>query len=104
MSTLQDIKPTKVTVNINGEDKELKFNLNAYANIEEELCLAMPDAFNLLYSGSMKAMRIFLWAGLLHLDKNINMEQVGEIDNFEGLMDSLNTAIDASMPKSSEDE
>lgn len=99
MSKLQDIKPKKVTVNINGVEKELKFDLNAFANIEEQLCTSIPNAFSMLEAGSMKAMRVFLWAGLLHQDKNLDIEEVGKISSLEGIMDSLGLAIEASMPK-----
>ncbi len=104
MSALEDIRQKNITVNINGTDKELKFNLNAYASIEEELCVPMPDAFELLYGGSMKAMKVFLWAGLLHLDRNINMDEVGKIDNFEGIIESIHEAVEKSLPSSNDDE
>lgn len=99
MSTLENIRPKKVTVNFNGIEKELKFDLNAYANIEEQLCTPIPNAFAMLEAGSMKAMRAFLWAGLLHQDKNLSIDEIGKISNFEGIMDSLSEAIEASMPK-----
>ena len=104
MSTLEDIKSKKITVNIDGAEKELKFDLNAYAAIEDNLCIPIPNAFALLDSGSLKAVRAFLWAGLLHQNKNLSIEEVGKMDDFEGIMDSLQAAIDISMPKSDEDE
>jgi len=104
MSTLQDIKPKKVTVNINGTKKELKFDLNAYAEIEDKLCTPIPNAFALLESGSMKAMRAFLWGGLLHQDKNLKIEEIGKLESFEGIMDVISEAIEVSMPKDEENE
>lgn len=103
MTTIEDIKPKKVTVKINGVEKELKFDLNAYANIEEHLCVPIPNAFALLESGSMKAVRAFLWAGLVHQDKNLKVEEVGQIANFEGIVDAIGEAIESSMPKGSDD-
>jgi hypothetical protein len=99
MSTLEDIKLKKVTVNIEGTEKELRFDLNAYANIEEQLCTPIPNAFAMLDSGSLKAMRAFIWAGLLHQDKNLKIEEIGQITNLEGIMDAVSQAIEASMPK-----
>ena len=104
MSTLQDIKPKKVIVNINGKEKELKFNLNAYAAVEDHLCIPIPNALALLDSGSLKAVRAFLWAGLLHQDNNVTIEEVGNIENFEGIMEPLSEAIEISLPRSNEDE
>jgi hypothetical protein len=99
MSTLEDIKLKKVTVNIDGVEKELRFDLNAYANIEEHLCAPIPNAFSMLEAGSMKAMRAFLWAGLLHENKTLDIEEVGRLTSLEGIMEALSEAIEASMPK-----
>ena len=104
MTNLEDIKQKKVTVNINGVEKELLFNLNAYANIEEHLGTSIPNAFKMVDSGSIKAIRAFIWAGLLHNDKNLSIEEVGSITSIEGLIDAISEAVEVSMPEQEENE
>lgn len=36
MSELEKIKPTKVTIKIKGEDREIKFGFSAWAKLEEK--------------------------------------------------------------------
>lgn len=66
MSKLEDVRaPKPVTINLGGEERELQFDMNAYAELEKRYG-SVEKAMNTLQQGKMSDLRIVLWAGLIH--------------------------------------
>lgn len=71
-----------VTIELDKERK-LRYTLNALAEIEERLGVPL-DELDKVTMG-IKQLRVFLWAGLLHEDKNLTEIEVGDMVDFENL-------------------
>ncbi|MCW2278739.1 hypothetical protein [Heliophilum fasciatum] len=61
--------------------RNLRYTLNALAEIEDKLGVNVGemDGANL----GIKAIRVILWAGLIHEDTELTETQVGEMVDFE---------------------
>lgn len=100
MGNLKDIKPRSIKVQMDKE-RVLKFDLNAFAELEDVVG-SIPELFRKLETGSLKAIRAFLWAGLLHEDKSLTIEHVGSLIDFQGLENiskQLQLALGDSLPE-----
>lgn len=105
MSNLKDVrsKGTPITLN-DGVERELKFTLNALAEMEDRYG-SVDEAFKQLDNGSIKAVRFVLWAGLMHNDDSLTERQVGNLIDtqcMEGIMKQLSAAFDNDMTKEDE--
>ena len=97
---LHDVKPVTVSLTLDKE-RALKYDLNAFAEIEE-VYGSMQQAFAAMQSGSMKAARTLLWAGLLHEDEKLTPRNVGALvtlDNMNSVMDAISEALLEAMPE-----
>ncbi|QGG47654.1 hypothetical protein [Heliorestis convoluta] len=63
--------------------RQLRYTLNAFAEIEERLGVPLAELGNIKLG--MKTVRTILWAGLLHEDISITEEEVGDMVGFEKL-------------------
>jgi hypothetical protein len=102
MANLHDVRGKKITIKLNdGVERELKFTLNAMAELEEAYG-SVEKAFEALEkSNSIKALRKVLWAGLLHEENPMTEMQVGnlvDITYMQELVDSMTTALTNDMP------
>ena len=101
MSNIKDVKSKGTPITLNdGIERELKFTLNALAEMEERYGTVVA-AFKALDSGSIKAVRFVLWAGLMHTDDNLTERQVGNLIDTQcmaNIMESLGIAFDNDMP------
>ena len=101
MSNLRDAKPRVKTITLNdGVEREIRFTLNAMAELEERYG-SVDAAFAALNTGSVKAVRCLLWAGMIDTDENLTEQQVGkliDIDCLNRIMDDLNAAMEEDMP------
>ena len=101
MSNLRDAKPRVKTITLNdGVAREICFTLNAMAELEERYG-SVDAAFAALNTGSVKAVRCLLWAGMIDTDENLTEQQVGkliDIDCLNRIMDDLNAAMEEDMP------
>lgn len=91
----------KITLS-DGVEREIKFTLNAMAELEERYG-SVEDAFKVLEEkNSMKALRCILWAGLMHDKANpLTETQVGDLIDLKymkELMDSLGQAFEKDLP------
>lgn len=102
MSNLRDVKPRVKTITLNdGVAREVKFTLNAMAELEDKYG-SIDAAFKALDAGSIKAARFILWAGLLHTEENLTEQQVGnliDIDCLNNVMESMADALGEDMPQ-----
>lgn len=106
MSNLHEVKPRVKTITLNdGVERELRFTLNAMAEMEDKYG-SVDAAFAKLDEGSIKAARFILWAGLLHNDKeHLTEQQVGNLIDMESLQQIMKRMADAmteDMPQSNE--
>lgn len=100
MSNLADIRPKPVKVMLDKE-RTLKFDLNAFAALEEEHG-SVEAALDSLDKGSVKALRAVLWAGLVHEDENLTAKDVGRLITLADLQrvtEAVNEAISRSLPQ-----
>ena len=101
MSKLQDVKSKAVQITLtDGVERELKFTLNAMAELEDKYG-SVDEAFDKLEQGSIKAVRFILWAGLMHCEDIASELQVGELIDIaymNEIMESVGSAFESDMP------
>lgn len=105
MGNVRDIRAKLIPMQLDKE-RHLKFDLNAFAELEE-LYGDINTAFEEMQKGSIKAIRAMLWCGLIHEDKTLTLEQVGEmvhLGNINEVMNAITQAISEAMPKVDETE
>lgn len=86
------------TINIGGEERTLRFDMNAMAEIEERLDITLRPASiqeDLLELANRpmklaKTARIVLWAGLIHKNPELRLEDVGKWVDFENVQEVMN--------------
>lgn len=76
MAQLSDVREKVVTLELGGKERTLKFDLNAFAELEERFG-SVEEAMRALQQGGMKAIRTILWVGLIH-EEVILDEKTGE--------------------------
>lgn len=95
------VKPVSVPITFpDGVTRSLFFDLNALCLLESECGMTYDEGLKKLNKGSPVAMRAFLWAGLVHADEEISLEQVGawivpqNISSFtDAIVDALQQAV-----------
>lgn len=102
MANLNDVKRKPINVTLkDGIERELIFDLNAMAELEDAYG-SVESAFDALENkGSVKALRKVLWAGLLHEENPMSERQVGELVDIQYMAEivgSLNEALASDMP------
>lgn len=104
MGNINDVKPKLVPIQLDKK-RHLKFDLNAFAELEE-LYGDMNAVFEAMQKGSIKAIRAMLWAGLVHEDKELTIEQVGsmiDMSNINDVVETVSKAIGEALPKVEDD-
>jgi hypothetical protein len=76
MSNIKDLRPDPVTVELGGKTRTIKYDLNAFAELEKRY-ETIDAAMEALQSGGMLGMRTVLWAGLIHEEVELD-ERTGE--------------------------
>lgn len=106
MSDLQTLRNKAVTINLDGKDRTLIYDLNAFADLEE-VYGDLNSMLTALQSGSIKAVRKFLYVGFLHDDENITEREVGkmfDMSNIEEVTKKLEEAMTKALPPVEEKE
>lgn len=102
MANLNEVRRKAVKITLSdGIERELKYTLNALAELEDKYG-SVDKAFKALDTGSIKAVRFVLWAGMIHIEPPLTERQVGnliDIQQMEEMMGLLNTAMAEDMPK-----
>lgn len=105
MSNIKDVKAKSIPITLcDGVERELKFTLNALAELEDHYG-TVDAAFKALDGGSFKAIRFVLWAGLVHADSALTEKQVGaliDVQSMPEIIEQLGNALDNDLPKDSE--
>ncbi|MFV9511805.1 hypothetical protein [Tepidibacillus sp. LV47] len=102
---VNDIKAKLIPI-ILDKERHLKFDLNAFAELEE-LYGDFQTAMDAMQKGSIKAIRAMLWAGLIHEDKSLTVEDVGsmiDMSNINEVVGIISKAISEAMPKGDEEK
>ena len=96
---LEDIREKAVTV-ILDKERHIIFDLNALADLEEEYG-DITEAFKKLQSGSIKAIKKFIFIGLKHEDEELTEKEVGKmvtLENMGILGNAVNEAMEVGLP------
>lgn len=103
MSNLREVKPRVKTITLNdGVERELRFTLNAMAEMEDKYG-SVDAAFKKLDEGSIKAARFILWAGFQHLEEEgLTERKVGDLldlGSLQRIMATMSEAMAEDMPQ-----
>jgi hypothetical protein len=101
MSNLNNIRERNVPVTLNGETKNLRYDLNAIAELEDKFG-SLDNIQEALNSGSLKSLRTFLWAGLIHENETLTEKELGSwlsLADLFVLQKDIVKAIEMSNPK-----
>lgn len=80
--------------------RRLRYTLNSLAEIEEKLGVPVQKLAEA--EMGMKAVRVFLWAGLIHEDAELTEREVGEMvdfDNFQYVQEKIAEAFQNAVAK-----
>lgn len=112
MANLKNVRPLKIMMELGDKQREIKFDLNAFAELEKRFG-TVEKAMEKMQSGGMSAIKTVLWVGLIHeeavLDEdtgepikyNITPFQVGSwitMQNLEEVSRNLTRAMGADLP------
>jgi hypothetical protein len=102
MGKAVEIRPSKVTVELDGENYELVYNFNAFCAIEEKYG-SIGAAMNALEHGSLTAYRVLLWAGLQEKHPGVFKEprDVGRAMKLNAVQysEAIAKALEAALPQ-----
>jgi hypothetical protein len=103
MTNLEQVKRKAIKVELaDGKEREIKFTLNAMAELEEKYG-SVDDAFKVLEGGSLKAIRFFLWATIQQEEKeDLSEKQLGDlidISSIGNIINAMNEASSQDMPQ-----
>jgi hypothetical protein len=96
-----------IPIELGGKTRHLRYTFNSLCRLEEETGIPIGDIGN-FKSGSLRltTLRALIWAGLVHDDKDLTPEAVGEI--FEDMdlgtiADKIGEAFEAAFPEIDEE-
>lgn len=99
MANVKRVKRQPIYIELDKK-RQLKFTLNAMAELEDKYG-TIDEAMKKLDSGSMKAIRFMLWAGLMHEDDALTETQVGdmlEMQDLQEIAEKLNKTMGIDLP------
>lgn len=102
MANVNKVKRAPVYVEID-KTRQLRYTLNSFALMEDRYN-TIDEAMKLMEGGSVKAIRFLLWIGLIHEDKSLTEEMVGDMIELGDLADiaqMVNTAMSVDLPDQS---
>lgn len=106
MSKVTEIRTKSVPVTIDDKVYNLRYNMNAFADIELEYG-GINEAMSAMREGSVVAMRKILWWGLRHENESLTERQAGALLDLAGMkmiLDPLTDAIESSLPPMTDEE
>lgn len=95
-----NVKVKKIEIELD-KPRTIVFDLNAFCELEEKFG-NIEKAFEVLQSGSMKAVRTLLWTGLVHEDEALTEKEVGKMVSFSNvklLTQKLTEAMSEGLPE-----
>lgn len=101
MSGVADVKRKSIKIKLDdGAEYELRFTLNALAELEDRYGSPQVAFDKLEKEQSMKALRFILWAGMQDAHPDMTEKQVGALidtANMQNLMESISNVFDSDM-------
>lgn len=80
MSNIKDLQMPQAKFYLGGRERTIKFDLNAFAELEKRFG-SVEKAFTEFEQGDIKAIKLVLWAGLIHDEAVIN-EETGDVEKY----------------------
>ena len=83
------------------KERHIRFDLNAFAELEEATGKTLTDSIDDIGKGSLKTVRTVLWAGLAWEDPELTPQMVGSyigMHNLSAVTEALTEAISAALP------
>lgn len=102
MSQLNDVKRKPIYINLKGEEHEIVFSLEAFAELEERYG-TVDDAMEEINKGKIKDIKFFLWTALLHEDNPLSENEVAkaiDIRDLKEIVANVMKALGADAPAS----
>ena len=92
-----------VPIQLGGKTRNLKYGFNALVDLETSLGIPIQGLLQVLTTkATLKDMRAILWVGLIHEDKTLTPEDVGNmiesLSDYEAIGVAVKTAIEAAFP------
>ncbi len=106
MSNVDKVRTKTVPVVIDGKPHSLRYDLNAFADIESQYD-DIDKALVALGKGSPTAMRVVLWAGLRHENEKLTIREVGVMfgmPEIDAISNEMTEAIESSLPELTDDQ
>ena len=104
MSHVNEIKIKPIPI-VLDKPRTIVFDLNSFAELEESYG-SVQAVLDEMAKGSIKALRLLLWAGLVHEQDNLTPKDVGRLIQFGDvpkLTDLLNGALEKAQPSPEEE-
>jgi hypothetical protein len=101
-SNLKTIKSKGVQINLGEKEYILKFDLNAFAELED-LEGNINEVLVKVEKGSVKSIRSLIWAGLQGNDNPPTLKEVGsniDLGDIETLSNKITEALGVALPDS----
>lgn len=101
MSNVKDVRIKPIKIMLDGEEHSLCYDLNAFAELEEKYG-TVEKALQAMEKGNFRAVRTFIWAGMLREDENITERKVGSLitpGQLEDLAAKIGEALEQASPK-----
>lgn len=105
MSNVNDVRIKKVTVELD-KTRTLLYDLNAFAEMEDRYG-SIQAILDDVSKGSIKALRLVLWAGLIHEDDSLSPYDVGKWIKFADIArvsELLGKALELTQPTPEQEE
>ena len=92
-----------VPITLGGQTRNLKYGFNALVTLEETFGVKINELLTTLAGGlRLSDMRAILWAGLIHEDKALTPEAVGDmidgVEDIAAIGTAIKAAIEAAFP------
>lgn len=104
MSHVNEIKIKPIPI-VLDKPRTIVFDLNSFAELEESYG-SVQAVLDEMAKGSIKALRLLLWAGLVHEQEDLTPKDVGRLIQFGDipkLTDLLNSALEKAQPSPEEE-
>lgn len=104
MSHVDEIKIKPIPI-VLDKPRTIVFDLNSFAELEEHYG-SVQAVLDEMAKGSIKALRLLLWAGLVHEQEDLTPKDVGRLIQFGDipkLTDLLNSALEKAQPSPEEE-
>lgn len=101
--------PTQsIPIELGGKTRHIRYTFNALVTLEDELGIPISEIGEIMSgSVSLKNLRRLIWAGLIHEDKDLTQEEVGEflsLADITEIADKLARAFEAALPSGEDNQ